>query len=204
MNCSFINKGLNMKCGTPYRRYFQELVLVNKADVKSYLIQTYQNSTERMNRVRFQLHEGKKGHRFSLPEKGNNLIPSFTKSSDGFRSEYSHRIQTYILGISEDVKYTLRTLDDGDYFGAVKYLDGTVEIYGFQYGLTTNNYEYNPQEQSGGSPLDLISETLEDFPPLIYHSLGNSEEDFDNDFEFNTDPILLGDFNDDFNNDFYI
>lgn len=193
-----------MKCGTPYRRYFQELVLVNKADVKSYLIQTYQTTTERMNRVRFQLHEGTKGHRFSLPEKGNNLIPSFTKSNDGYRSEYSHRIQTYILGISEDVKFTLRTLDDGDYFGAVKYLDGTVEIYGFQYGLTTNNYEYNPQEQSGGSPLDLISETLEDFPPLIYHSLGDSEADFDNDFEFNTDPILLGDFNDDFNTDFYI
>src|SRR5690606_7312146 len=129
--------------------------------------------------------EGTKGQRFSLPEKGSNLVPSFTKSNDGFRTEYSHRIQMFILGVSEDVKFTLRNLDDGSYFGAVKFSDNTIEIYGFQYGLTTNNYEFNAQEQSGGSPIDLVSvDALEDFPPLIYESLGNSLEDFENDFEF--------------------
>lgn len=198
-----------MSCGGFAKKYFQQLVIVNRKDVLSYVIQTVRNisptESECRHRVYFKLKENKRGFRFSAPEKGNNFLGSFSKSKDNGRSEYSHRVQILLMGAGEQLKCLLRDLDGGSYFVALQLMDGTIEIYGFEYGLTTSDYTYDLASGLGGSLIELISDpdALEDEPPFIYKSMGGSEnDDFNNDFDSNP-PIILGDFNEDFSNDFY-
>lgn len=212
MSCITLKSGADYSCGGFQKKYFQQIVLVNKKDVISYNIQISKESLlpdfnmvdSCRHRVRFQLKEGKKGFRYTFPEKGSLVSGSFTKSEDNNRTEYSHRITLALYGVNEAFKCKLRELDNGNYFGAIQFMDGTVEIYGFEYGLKTNDYTFEPQAFLGGSVIELISDkdALEDEAPLIYFSNGNENEDFNNDFDSNP-PIILGDFNDDFNNDFY-
>lgn len=210
MGCITLKAGADYSCGGFSKKYFQQIVLVNRKDLKSWNIQISKDSLipeiekECRHRVRFQLKENKKGFRYTFPEKGSLVFGSFTKSEDNNRTEYAHKVQIALYGVNEAFKCKLRELDNGNYFAAIQFTDGTVEIYGFEYGLKTNDYTFEPQSFSGGGIIELISDkdALEDEPPLIYFSNGNENTDFNNDFDANP-PIVLGDFNDDFNNDFY-
>jgi len=114
--------------------------------------------------------------------------------------QYSHVVNILLAGISEASKCILKQLDLSDYFAALQHHNGLVEIFGFEYGLTTSDYSYNIQSGNGGGVITLrsMSEALEDEPPFIY---GGSQTDFDNDF-LDVDFTILGDFNEDFNDDF--
>jgi hypothetical protein len=114
--------------------------------------------------------------------------------------QYLHSVMVAILGVNQAVKCILKQLDNADYFAAVQLYDGTVEIYGFEFGLTTNNYTFDPMNSDGGALIKLSSssDALEDEVPYIY---GGNPEDFDNLF-LNLPFVPHGDFNDDFNNDF--
>lgn len=210
MGCITLKAGADYSCGGFSKKYFQQIVLVNRKDLLSCNVQISKDSlipdqpTECRHRVRFQLKENKKGFRYTFPEKGSLVFGSFTKSEDNNRAEYAHKVQIALYGVNEAFKCKLRELDNGNYFAAIQFTDGTVEIYGFEYGLKTNDYTFEPQSFSGGGIIELISDkdALEDEPPLIYFSNGNENADFNNDFDSNP-PIVLGDFNDDFNNDFY-
>lgn len=209
MSCALLQKGFDLSCGGFAKKYFQQLVLVNRADLLSYSIQTKKSinltETECRHRVRFKLKEGKTGYRFSANEKGSNIFGTYEKSKINSRTEYAHKIQLILSGTDEELKCLIRNLDNGNYFGALQFYDGTVEIFGFEYGLTTNDYTSDLQANRGIIYLELISDkdALEDEPPFIYFSDGNENDDFNNNFDSN--PVVeLGDFNDDFNNDFFV
>jgi hypothetical protein len=218
MGCLSITNGADYICGGFQKKYFQQIVLVNRADLDSWSIQltkfnapSFSNPANPIpppkcaHRVFFRLKENKTGYRFEFPEKGSTIFGSFTKSESNNRTEYTHRIQISLFGVNEAFKCLLRSLDNANYFAAIQFMDGTVEIFGFEYGLTTNDYTYDPQGFGGGSLIELVSdkEALEDEAPFVYSSNGNENEDFNNNFDNN--PIIeLGDFNDDFNNDFFV
>lgn len=206
MSCFTLISGLDTSCEQYRKKYEQQIVLINKSDVDSYNIIT-SNEEECKHRILFNLKEGATGYRFTSIAQGTNIFGSFEKSVKEDIAQYKHNIQVLLMGVDENVKCLIKQLDNSEYFGAVQYKDGTVEVYGFDYGLKTDNYNYDPQNSGGGSLLILSSsgDALEDDPPFIYVSAtpGNENEDFDNNFSDN-EPVLLGDFNYDFNDDFYI
>lgn len=209
MSCLALNTGADFSCGTFQKKYAQQIVLINKKDVAAWSIQTSKDSlipdipTECRHRIQFYLKEGKTGYRFTFPERGSLVFGSHSKRDDNSRKEYLHRVQIAVYGVSEEIKCLLRRLDSGNYFASLQ-IGETIEIFGFEYGLTTNDYTYEPQG-SGGSIIELISDSdaLEDEAPFVYFSNGNEVDDFDNDF-VDVPEFEMGDFNNDFNNDFFV
>jgi len=201
--CDKLRQGFQLDCESLTRKYYQQVVLVNRQDVNNKLIQVAliqgDNYTCR-HRVSFDLKTGKTGFRFTGDEKSKVIYPSFDKTDNNGIPQYAHNINIIIAGIQESEKCLIKQLDYGDYFAAIQLYNGLVEIYGFEYGLSTKNYSYNIQSNSGGGILTLssLADSLEDEPPFIYDGLIS---DFDNNF---SDVIFnpSGDFNDDFNNDF--
>ena len=206
MSCISLKQGLDTSCGVFQKKYYQQVVLVNKQDVLNYNV-IMDVDGECRHRILFDLVEGKTGFRFTSSERGFSVFGSFAKTTKETIPQYAHSIQIVIMGVDEETKCLLRQLDNGEYFGAIQYTDGTIEVYGFDYGLKTTDYNYDAQAGLGGSVIVISSEdeALEDNPPYIYASAtpGNENDDFDNNFGDNENPIL-GDFNYDFNYDFYI
>lgn len=204
MSCQKLRNDLLLDCATPLRKYYQKVVLVNRADInnKNILVASVGIDDEYtcQHRVVFDLKEGKTGYMFSISENSESIFGEFDKTEVESVPQYAHSVSIVLLGISELVKCTMRQLDSGDYFAALKSQNGTIEIYGFEYGLTTAGYKYSPQSSAGGGVIRLISspEAPEDEPPFLY---GGNPADFDNKF---SDVVYnpAGDFNDDFNDDF--
>lgn len=204
MSCETLRAGLDLSCGNIVKKYYQQAVLVNRDDILNKLILTSTLSIEDIydcrHRVAFNLKENKNGFLFSTSENSSSIFGVVEKSIVQGIPQYLHSVTILVLGVSEAVKCVLKQLDYADYFVALQLYDGTVEIYGFEFGMTTDNYTYDPMNSEGGAIIKLKSnsEALEDELPFIYD--GDST-DFDNlfaDVVFNPS----GDFNDDFNNDF--
>ena len=204
MACITLKKGFNGTCFTGQRKYYQEVVLVNKEDVnQSVLLFDIQQNCA--NRVLFNLKGNLKGFRFTSAVNGTSILGSFGKITSGASVEYEHRLQIVMFGADEATKCLLRGLDFGNYFGAVQ-IGKVVEIYGFEYGLTTDDYDWNITEMGGAVIINLISRqtALENSPPLVYFSnRGTAIEDFNNLFQ-NIPDLDFADYNDDYNNDFLI
>lgn len=208
MICEKIRNGLAADCGNFARKYYQQAVIVNREDILGKRIVVSSVDMEGIytcrNRVYFNLAEDLKGYRFSLNENAESIFGFFDKTVIEGIPQYSHTVNIVAMGISEETKCALSQLDYGDYFAALQFYDGTVEIFGFEFGLSTQNYTFDPQNGGGGSVLKLqsLSDALEDAIPFIYASTEGTElEDFDNDFQ-NVIFDENGDFNSDFNNDF--
>lgn len=206
MSCEKLRQGLDLTCTVPARRYFQQVVLVNREDVdqKNILTSTVTIEDEYTcrHRVVFSLKEGKTGYRFSLGETSGSIFPSFEKTEVEGIPQYRHSVNIVLMGVSEEIKCLMKQLDYGDYFAAVQYYDNTIEIYGFESGLTTSGYGYDPQNSAGGGVIKLnsMNDALEDEPPFIY---AGDPADFDNNFsdvDYNEEGDFNNDFNDDFNN----
>ena len=153
-----------------------------------------------------QLKPDKTGYLFRGQQNGNSFSATFSKEIDDNIPQYIHTVQLPIFGANEGIKVLLKTLDLAKYFAAIQYMDGTVEIYGFENGLTTDDYDFDLQGNSGGSVISLISPEsgMEDEPPYIYIPIeGTANEDFNNLF-VDIPDVNLGDFNSDFNSDFDI
>lgn len=204
MSCEQLRNGLDLSCGNVIKNYYQQAVLVNRADVLNKQILTSTVSIEGVYECRykvlFNLKEDLSGFLFSMTENGSTIFGTVEKSVVNGIPQYLHGVTINVLGVSQTVKCTLQQLDSADYFVALQLYDGTVEIYGFEFGMTTSNYTYDPQNANGGAIIKLVSlsEALEDELPFIYEGGAN---DFDNLFQ---DVVFTphGDFNDDFNNDF--
>jgi len=202
-----ILSGLDVSCQDIFYKYYQQIVLINREDVNTFFI----NTSETTNRIAFNLKEGKTGYLFKSNDIGETLFGSFAKTERKRIPYYTHRVQVPIVGVSESTKVILRDLDLSDCFAAAMYRDGTVEIYGFNYGLKTVDYDYQAQGSFGGAPISMESRYQEYDIPYVYSPLfidvaGSAtqiEQDFCNLFS-NIPVIIAGDFNDDFNNDFYI
>lgn len=208
MICEKLRQDLDLSCLAVQKKYYQQIVLVNRADILNKRIVTSSVDIEGnytcRNCVYFNLIDEMRGFRFSMNENSSAIFATFEKSVQENIPQYSHSVNIVILGVTEDIKCLFTQLDYSDYFAAAQYYDGTVEIFGFEFGLTSNNYSYDPHNGSGGAVLKLssLNDSLEDLPPLIYRSTEGTEiADFDNNFQ---DVIfdINGDFNSDFSNDF--
>lgn len=200
MICRNIDKDYDISCQTFSKKFVQRVVLINKKDVSLYQIY----STNSQNRILFKLKAAKRGFGFLYNEQGYQVTASFAKSMNGTMPNYSHQVNIIVMGNNEEAMTQFNQLDNSDYFAALLTYSGDVVIYGFKYGLSTENYNYDPANVSGGAIIKLASKenALEDEPPLIYKSQsGNEITDFDNGFE-DTIFEFLGDFNNDFNIDF--
>lgn len=198
-----------MSCATHAKRYFQQCVLVNRSDIEEKAILTSYVDVEGeyhcRHRVLFKLFDGLSGLRFTLGENASTIYGTSEKTVENGIPQYIHTVNIAVLGVSEVAKCIQSQLDYSDYFAALQLYDGTVEIFGFEYGLATQDYTYDPQNTGGGSILKLTSldDSLEDELPFIYRSSteGGENEDFDNNF-LNNEFNVTGDFNDDFNDDY--
>lgn len=204
MACEKLRAGLDLSCRNIVKNYYQQLVLINRGDISNKQIITSTTSIEDVydcrHRVIFNLKPDLSGFMFKISENASSIFGSFDKSVLENVPQYLHAVTVAVLGVNQDVKCVLKQLDNADYFAAVQMYDGTIEIYGFEFGLTTNNYTFDPQNSDGGALIKLSSssDALEDEVPYIY---GGNPEDFDNLF-LNLPFVPHGDFNDDFNNDF--
>lgn len=198
MGCVELLKGLDLSCKEVRAgAYYQNVVLVNRADVKQVRIV----SNGERHRIRFNLKEGRSGYLFRGNDLGRAFTASFTKSVERGVPQYGHNLQLPIWGIGEREKILLMELDAADFFAAIQFESGEIEIYGFQHGLTTGNYTYAPQEGFGGALIPLSSRSEEYTPPFIYEAAGSEEMNYERLFQGIGD-LVGGDFNDDFSDDF--
>jgi hypothetical protein len=205
MACKKLLQGFEVGCDDFYNKYYQNIVLINRQDVANFLI----SSTDTQHRISFYLLPGKTGFLFRAPEQSSVLRASFSKSVVKGVPLYDHNMQVPVIGVNETSKVMLKNLDLSDYFGAIQFKDGTVEIYGFHYGLKTVDYDYQPQGDVGGSVIDLVSRYSEIDPPYVYQTsltadVSDTAESHFNALFANIPDVLAGDFNDDFNDDFLI
>lgn len=205
MACVTVKSGFNGRCFKGKKKYEQEFVLVNKADVKSYII-SLKSQNNCQNRVYFNLNESKKGLRFSASDRSDSIRGLFNKVTKGSIVEYEHTVESILFGNDESTKCLYRALSTGDYFIALQ-VGNTIEIYGFEFGLTLSDDVWDLTESGGVIPITFKSEdeAFENSPPLIYKSPMKSTstpvKDFDDLFE-DVGDIDFADFNEDYNEDY--
>lgn len=209
MTCAKLRTGMSLGCVSTSKKYYQQAVLVNREDVLNKKIITSSVSIDDeylcRHRVFFDLKEGKTGFLFALNENTNSIYGTAEKSLVEGIPQYNHTVSIVVVGVDEETKCVLNQLDYADYFAALQFYDGTIEIFGFEYGLTAANYSYDPANNQGGMVLRLnsVAGSFEDELPFVYRSgiLNNEITDFDNLFSENVYDEN-GDFNADFNDDF--
>jgi hypothetical protein len=186
--CAKIFNGLDVGCAKPVSKYYQQAVIINKSDIDNYTITLPDVEGEICDyNVTFNLKPGTTGYRIIGAEAGSSFFGSVSKTrNDLGYAQYIHNVSILVAGISEEIKCILDGLDKGSFVVALQAKDGTVEIYGMVYGLTTGDYEYNIQEGGGGTAIVLSSleDAQESNLPLVYvsSSPGQEGDDFDNAF----------------------
>lgn len=187
--CGTLKNGQDASCVAPARRFYQQAVVINKQDIDTFTITTpTAEDPTCAYTVEFSLKVGTTGYRFTGPESGSSYKGYFDKTlSDLGFVQYKHNAQILIVGSTEEAKCILDSLSKGKYIVAYQFTDGTVEIYGFENGLTTGDFTYDVQEGGGGTAIVLSSMDIapENLVPLVYKSAveGGEEADFDSNFE---------------------
>ena len=188
--CAELTGAINYSCVRNFpKKYFQEAVIINLNDIDrtTSVVGNLAGATCDYT-VQMVLKYLKKGIQVKLPETGN-AIKGFTgksKTDNGF-VQYLHQVQFIMLGASAEAKCQLDKLDHGRYALALQLTDGTVEIYGWENGLSTADYTYDIAEGGGGSLIVLQSDenAQESMLPLVYkpQTGGDANADFNEQFE---------------------
>lgn len=196
--CIELHKDHDLRCKSFAKKYYQQIVLVNKSDVEYQLILADENT----HKISFTLKDGATGYLYAGNENGSTYKGSFSRIESQGITEYAHQVQVPVMGVDEEAKLVLKQLEGKGYFAATQYMDGTIEIWGWEYGLKPNNYTFDAQS-TGGSVIPLIGKYDEPEMPYVYESQtpGNENTDFNNLFSQN-DPLELASFNNDFDEDF--
>jgi len=187
--CGTLKNGQDAACVAPVRRFFQQAVLINKSDIDTTTVVLSVPTDELCAyNVQFALKDGKTGYRFVGSESGSTYKGYFDKTlSDLGYPQYKHNSQILVIGSTEEVKCILDSLSKGKYVAVYQFTDGTVEVYGFENGLSTGDFTYDVQEGGGGTAIVLSSMDIapENYVPLVYKSLveGGETADFDSNFE---------------------
>lgn len=198
MACDTLKKGLDLRCRTIYRKYVQKAVIINMSDIKQKIYYDYAKAI-------FVLKENKTGYAFIATDQSLQIDGKFSKSRQMNLNRYQHTVSIPIVGVTDEVKNILKELDDGIFIAALKFSDGTIEIYGMEYGLITAPYTYSVQNAEGGSSIELVSKTEERTPPMIWNTEIRPASDFDDLFVDSGDPIVVpGDYSYDYSNDYLI
>lgn len=196
MACKQLLKGHDISCLEVKRKYYQQIVLVNIDDLDevAYDVNDVNHS------IAFNLVGGATGFLYRGNEKVSLYTASFSKTVKKGQPLYSHSVSLPVIGVSVETKLVLKELDSSNYFAAIQFTDGTIEVYGLENGLTTSDYTFEAQNGLGGIGLNLVSRFEEEEPPYVY---ADDATNFDNLF-VGIPALLGGDFNDDFSDDFYI
>ena len=169
------------------KKYFQEIVIINFNDIDRTASVINQAGALCDYSVSMVLKAGKKGVMLKLPENGNTIRGSYAKSTSdlGF-IQYLQTVQILIAGVTKEIKCILDKLDRGRYVVAAQLADGTVEIYGYENGLTTGDYTFDLVEGGGGAKIPLQSKDTEQetLLPMVYKSAvpGSENADFNEQF----------------------
>lgn len=188
--CSELTGNMDFSCTRNFpKKYYQEAVFINLNDIDkaASTVGNMQGSTCDYT-VQMILKSMKKGTQIKLPETGNAIKGFYGKSkTDNGFVQYLHQVQFLMIGASSDTKCKMDKLDHGRYVVALQLTDGTVEIYGWENGLTTADYTYDIQEGGGGSLIVLQSDenAQESMIPLVYKpaAAGDANADFNEQFE---------------------
>lgn len=188
VSCAELKEGLNLKCiRNLSKKYIQKIILINVGDIdrNASVLGDINNCDYTIQLV---LKQGKKGVLFELPDSSNSIKGFYAKSkSDNGFVEYLHQVQMLMVGANKETKCKLDQLDHGRYVVAVQLVDGTIEIYGWENGVSTGDYTFDLAEGGGGSVIVLQSDedAKESMLPLVYKSksVGSEIADFDKLFE---------------------
>ena len=186
--CAELDGVVDLSCiRTLVKKYFQEIVIINFNDIDRTASVINQAGALCDYSVSMVLKAGKKGVMLKLPENGNTIRGSYAKSTSdlGF-IQYLQTVQILIAGVTKEIKCILDKLDRGRYVVAAQLADGTVEIYGYENGLTTGDYTFDLVEGGGGAKIPLQSKDVEQesLLPLIYKPVvpGSENADFNEQF----------------------
>ena len=186
--CAELDGEVKLSCiRTLVKKYFQEIVIINFNDIDRTASVINQSGALCDYSVSMVLKAGKKGVMLKLPENGNTIRGSYAKSTSdlGF-IQYLHTVQILIAGVTKEIKCILDKLDRGRFVVAAQLADGTVEIYGFENGLTTGDYTFDLVEGGGGAKIPLQSKEAEQetLLPMVYKSAvpGSENADFNEQF----------------------
>jgi len=184
--CALLDKGLDFSCLTDVaRKYYQEMVIINTSDIDSTTVVKTIASTPTTcdHKVAFTLKATKTGYKLALPDTGGSISGMFDKTTNELTGgpQYLHKVNYAVIGISEDVKCFLRTLDKGSFIVALRAKgSNVVEVYGIDNGLSNADYTYDIAGGSGGSAI--VLQSLETAPenniPFVYDSV-DPVADFD-------------------------
>lgn len=185
--CAELTGNVDLSCVRSFpKRYFQEVVLINVNDIDRTLSDAPDLSTTPCSYTGdLQLLCEQKGIQFKLPETGNSIKGFFGKSkTDNGFVQYLHQVQLLMVGISSDTKCKLDALDHGRYVAVLQGSDGTVEVYGWENGLSTADYTYDIVEGGGGSLIVLQSDenAQESMLPWVHGGV-DANADFNSQFE---------------------
>ena len=186
--CAELTNGLDLSCVRSLpKKYYQEAVIINFNDIDRTASALGNFAAACDYTVQMVLKAGKSGVQVKLPDNGSSIKGFFAKSkTDNGFVQYLHQVQILVAGASAETKCILDKLDRGRYVIAVQLSDGTVEIYGYENGLSTGDYAYDIQEGGGGSLIILQSDenAQEGTLPLVYKSnpVGTEDADFNEQF----------------------
>lgn len=186
--CAELTTGLDLSCVRSLpKKYAQEAVIINFNDIDKATSVLGSFAAACDYTVQMVLKASKSGVQIKLPDNGSSIKGFFAKSkTDNGFVQYLHQVQILVAGASAETKCILDKLDRGRYVVAVQLSDGTVEIYGYENGLSTGDYTYDIQEGGGGSLIILQSDenAQEGTLPLVYKSnpAGTEDADFNEQF----------------------
>lgn len=188
--CAELLEGYDLSCIRNYAKgYFQEAVFINLNDIDK-TASTLGNlgGATCDYTVQMVLKAMKKGIRIKLPDNGSTFKIFYDKrTNDKGIVEYIHKTQILAMGIDAATKCKLDKLDHGRYVVAGQGKDGTVEIAGWENGISTGDYTYDIADGAGGAiiPLQSNEKEPESMLPLVYKpaAAGNAIADFDSLFE---------------------
>lgn len=172
------------------RKYHQEAVVLNFNDIdKAASVLGNIAGPTCDYTVQMVLKALKKGSQIKASDNGSSIKGFYAKSKTdpGGYVQYLHQVQLMILGADTATRCILDKLDHGRYVVAVQLTDGTVEIYGWENGLSTADYTWDITEGGGGSLIVLQSDedAQESMIPLVYkpQTGGDANADFNEQFE---------------------
>lgn len=185
--CAEITGEIDMTClKSLLKKYYQEVVIMNYNDIDRVASVVNTDEAGCDYTVSLVLKEGKKGVMLKLPEAGGTIKGTFNKTTSpiGF-SQYQHIVNILLAGVTADIKCTLDRLDRGKYVLATQIGD-TVEIWGYETGLSTGDYTWDLVDGGGGTVIPMQSKEGEEesMLPMIYKAAlaGGENADFNEQF----------------------
>ena len=192
--CAEIDGEIDLSCirNLP-KKYFQEVVIINYNDVDytASVVGDFDGATCDYT-VQMVLKAGKKGVMFKIPETSGSIFGTAAKTTADVTGlpQYLHLVQILAIGIKSEIKCLLDKLGRGKFVVAAQLADGTVEIYGWENGLSTGDYTIDMAGGGGASVVPLQSKDTgqESMLPLIYKPQVGGSANADFNVQFTTLP----------------